>query len=236
MIELQRRFELEWQAATARNDKERIRRATGNGSFHVFTFCGSLRGFKNPKLLIHDLRQQTLSPEESAVDAILGNYVPTHISLPLRGRLKARSQEIQRRVIDICWETKSGLQPGFLARRLIKALEECGIEKVWAYKKRADSTQMKMSEFAESFFELLQEIQRDRPDLIAPEIDVIKDYGLSRSERHGATTRAQAVKVPQDVIDWVNRWNIGEEDVVHGPVRVVYLERKQMMETFLAFS
>jgi hypothetical protein len=48
MIELQRRLELEWQAATARNDKERIRRTTENGSFHVFTFCGSLRGFKTP--------------------------------------------------------------------------------------------------------------------------------------------------------------------------------------------
>jgi hypothetical protein len=78
MIELQRRLELEWQAATARNDKECIRRATENGSFHVFMFCGSLRGFKAPNLLIHDLRQQTLSPEESAVDAILGNYVPHH--------------------------------------------------------------------------------------------------------------------------------------------------------------
>jgi hypothetical protein len=86
MIELQKRLELEWQAATARNDKECIRKATENGSFHVFTFCGSLRGFETPKLLIHDLRQHTLSPEESAVHAILGNYVPPHVSLPLSGR------------------------------------------------------------------------------------------------------------------------------------------------------
>jgi hypothetical protein len=68
------------------------------------------------------------------------------------------------------------------------------------------------------------------------DIDVLDAYGLARSLRRGATTRAQAAQVPQDVIDWVNRWNIGEDDVVHGPMRVVYLERKQMMETFLAFS
>jgi hypothetical protein len=54
--------------------------------------------------------------------------------------------------------------------------------------------------------------------------------------RRGAITRVQAAQVPQDVIDWVNRWNIGEDDVVDRPMRVVYLERKQMMETFLAFS
>jgi hypothetical protein len=63
-----------------------------------------------------------------------------------------------------------------------------------------------------------------------------EDFGLSRYERRGATTRAQAVKVPHDVLDWVNRWNIGEEDEVQGPMRVIYLERKQMMEMFLHFS
>ena len=44
------------------------------------------------------------------------------------------------------------------------------------------------------------------------------------------------MQVTQDVIDWVNRWNIGEDDVVHGPMWVVYSEIKQMMETFLEFS
>jgi hypothetical protein len=80
------------------------------------------------------------------------------------------------------------------------------------------------------------DIQGECDDLIAGDIGVLDAYGLARSLRRGATTRAQAAQVPQDVIDWVNRWNIGEGDVVHGPIRVVYSERKQIMETFLAFS
>ena len=40
---------------------------------------------------------------------------------------------------------------------------------------------MRMSEFADSFFSMLLYIQQDRPNLIAPDIDVINDYEISRS-------------------------------------------------------
>ena len=93
-----------------------------------------------------------------------------------------------------------------------------------------------MYEFADSFFCMLLDIQQDQPDIIAPNVDVINDYGISGSERWGATTRAQADKVSEDVINWTNHWNIGEDDVVHGPVCVVHSEFKQMLDTFLAFS
>ena len=95
---------------------------------------------------------------------------------------------------------------------------------------------MQMSEFADSFFSMLLDIQKDRPDLIAHDIYVINDYGLSSSERRGATTTSQDNKVPEDAINWMNRCNIGEEDVVYGDVCVVYSELKQMLNTFLAFS
>ena len=69
---------------------------------------------------------------------------------------------------------------------------------------------------------MLLDIQQYRPDLVAPDIDVINDYGLPRSEKRDSTTRSQAAKVPEDAINLMNRWNIGEEDVVHGLVRVLY--------------
>jgi hypothetical protein len=91
---------------------------------------------------------------------------------------------------------------------------------------------MKMSDFSETLFSTLLDIQGKRDDLIACDIYILDAYGLARSLRRGAIPRAQAAQVTQDVIDWVNRWNIGEDDVVHGPMWVVYSERKQMMETF----
>jgi hypothetical protein len=185
---------------------------------------------------LYDLIHQTLSPEDALEDASRGNKTPPYVSLPLKGRFKARSQEVQRRIIDICWETKYGLKPGVWTRRLIKALKYCGISSGWAYKKKSSNTQLSMSDFAEFFFDLLLNIQSERQYLIAHDIDVQEYFGLSRSERRGATTRAHAVKVRQDVIDWVNRWNMGEDDVVQGPMRVVYSERNQMMDMFLQFS
>ena len=38
----------------------------------------------------------------------------------------------------------------------------------------------------------------------------------------GATTRAQDAKIPGNVINKTNHWNIGQEDVIHGPMCVVY--------------
>jgi hypothetical protein len=159
-----------------------------------------------------------------------GKKTLPHISLPLEGRFKAGSQEIQRCIIDIAWETSSGLRSGLWVMRIIDTLEKCGIRDGWVF--QHSGKQIKMP----YFFDILLEIQKDRPDLIHPDIDVLEDFGLAKSERRGATTRAQIAKVPKYIIDWVNRWNIGEGDVVHGPMRVVYSERKQMMETFLEFS
>ena len=51
-----------------------------------------------------------------------GNNTLPHISLPLDERFKARSQEIQRFIIDISWEKSSGMKPGLWAVRLIDTL------------------------------------------------------------------------------------------------------------------
>ena len=60
---------------------------------------------------------------------------------------------------------------------------------------------MQMSEFLDSFFGMLLDIQQDRPDLIAPDIYVINVYGLSGSDRQGDTTRSQAAKLLEDVFN-----------------------------------
>jgi hypothetical protein len=103
-------------------------------------------------------------------------------------------------------------------------LESCDIVSGWAFQQ--DGKKMKMSDFSETFFATLLDIQRERDDLIAGDIDVLDVYGLARSLRRDDNTRAQAAQVPQDVKYWLNRWNIGEDVVVHGPMRVVYSERK----------
>jgi hypothetical protein len=91
MVEIKRRLELEWQLATRLMNKDRERAAAEHGSFHVLTYCGSFRGFETPNVVLHDLIHQTLSPEEALEAGSRGNKTPPYVSLPLKGRFKARS-------------------------------------------------------------------------------------------------------------------------------------------------
>ena len=83
-------------------NKERIKTVAENGLFHIFTDGGSLRGYEPPKVLLHDLHHRIVYPEESAVLSERGNCFLPHVSLPLLGQFKDRSQEEQRRITNIC--------------------------------------------------------------------------------------------------------------------------------------
>ena len=72
--------------------------------------------------------------------------------------------------------------PGIWSQRLFGVPKDCVITWGWAYHKQYDETQIRMSKFADSFFSIILDIQQYRSDLIAPDIDVINKYGLSRSE------------------------------------------------------
>jgi hypothetical protein len=67
-------------------------------------------------------------------------------------------------------------------------------------------------------------------------MDIMEDYHLARSLRRGATTRATNAGVSQSDIDWINRWNTEGEELIKGLMRVIYSDRKQMLEAFLCFS
>ena len=151
---------------------------------------------------------------------MIGNKNLPHISLHLEGRFNARYQEIKKRIIDIAWEKSYEMEPGLWAVQLIDTLENCGVRYGWEFQRSRKQTIM--LEFGPYFFYMLLEVQIYRTYTINSDIDVLKEFGLARSEWRRAETRAQITKVTKYIIDWMNIWNIGEEDVVHGPMEVVY--------------
>jgi hypothetical protein len=142
MLEIQKRLEARWTRAVESKDTLEMFCVAETGSLFILTYCGSLRGFETPKFVLGDLKKQTLSPEESQRNANHGNLVPPHVSLPLQGRFKARSQEMQKRIIYIAWETRSGLQPGSWTLRLINALEALGVTTGCAYQREGRHMRM----------------------------------------------------------------------------------------------
>ncbi len=113
-------------------------------------------------------------------------------------------------------------------------LKSMGITQGWLFQDEKQGPR-KMYSFSEAFFGHLLAIREQDPSLFEPEADILNNYGLPRSARRGATTRATNTKVPQPDIDWINQWNTGGDEIVDGPMHIIYSEQKQMLETFLHF-
>jgi hypothetical protein len=221
-------LERAWEEAVESEDLQAQRAVAEHGAFFLFLYCGSLRGFEGPKVLLTSLRSQIVSPGSNRA----ARESP-HVGLTMLGRFKARSQDQRSILIPVAYETASGLLPGLWAERLVQVLEAVGIRTGWAFQ-NADGEQLPMSSFSERFYGLLLEIQEEAPELFPGEMDILEDFHLSRSHRRGATTRATEAGVAGSDIDWINRWNVGTDG--SGPMRVVYSDRTQLMEVFLRFS
>ena len=231
MVRKQLLLEDEWNEAVECGDLAAQRRTAERGAFYLFLYCGSLRGFEGPKVVLGELRKQIASPGSPLA---IRTKKP-HVGLPLAGRFKARSQEQRMIMIPIAYETTSGLQPGVWAERLVDILARLGITTGWAFQTETGE-QMRMSDFEVDFYDRLLRIQQINPSLFTEGTDIMEDFQLSRSHRRGATTRATAAGVLSTDIDWINRWNIGADQGASGPMRVLYSDRVQLIDVFLRFS
>ena len=215
--------------ASAPDSDERLR-ITRGAAFSMYSFCGSLRGYEVPKIVLTYLR-------EFRVREPVGT-IPRHIGLPLAGKFKLRGNMDQCLLLFVAAETASGLKPLLWTDRLVDLMEQRGVVSGWAF---ADERgrQLPMSAFEDTIFDLLLETQSQRPDLIPEGIEVCEDYGLARSFRRGATTRAENCGVPETLIDYMNRWKEskdGGDPYFQGSMRVHCADQRQMAEKFLKFS
>jgi hypothetical protein len=230
MLTMQEILEEDWTQVSASGDWIAKRTVAEHGAFFMFLYCGSLRGFEGPKVLLTELKAQIVSPEVAPT-----RNVPPHVGIPLSGRFKAQAQTQQQILIPVAYETMSGLKPGQWAERAIECVTFAGIHTGWLFQDE-NGQQRAMVDFEEKFYELLTRACERNPGLFPGEVDTLGDYHLGRSFRRGATSRATAAGVAQADIDWHNRWNIGLEQTGSVPMRVLYSDRSQNMETYLRFS
>jgi hypothetical protein len=229
MKALQTSLEEDWEEVVVMKDLSLQRRIAEHAAYYLLLYCGSLRGFEGPKANLGYTRKQIVRPGE-----INSSTVP-HIGLALTGRFKARSQHSQTILIHIAYETASGLKPGVWTERLFDLLASQGITDGWVFQD-ADSEQLKMSYFEEDFYDRLGRIYQHQPHLFTEGINITEDFHLARSFRRGATTRATAAGVSSEDIDYINRWNIGSDASISGPMRVLYSDKRQLIHAFLRFS
>jgi hypothetical protein len=230
IVELQLLSEAEWEEAGVTGDEAKQRSIAEWAVYFLCTFCHSLRGWEGVKAVISMLRTQIVDEDEAGA---LG--VTPHLGLPLYGRFKSCGNSSSYLLCMIAGKTASGLTPVRWAQRLLMILDRTGVESDWLFQ-HEDGRRKRMSDFNEVFYDMLYDIQRRMPELISEDTDVAEDFHLARSFRRGATTRAQLADVPEAVVEWVNRWGTGTEILVKGPMRIIYSERKLMLEHYLKFS
>jgi hypothetical protein len=198
----------------------------------VYLLSQPVRGWKTVKAVVSSLKNQIVDNNDAAV---LG--IEPHMGLPLYGRFKSCGNANSQLLCMIAATTASGLRPLMGTKRLLATLDRVGLKSDWLFQEDDwCGLRRSMASFNDEFYDFMLDIQRRSPELIEEETDMLDNFHLARSFRRGATARAQLAEVPPSVVEWVNRWGIGTEILVTGPMRIIYSERKLMLSHFLGFS
>ena len=228
MVELDKRLNEQFLGLVADSPgREELVKAA---CFANLSFCASLRGFEVPRVVLEYLIE--FRETEPSGD------LPPHFGVPLAGRFKLQGNMDQNLLLFVAAETASGLRPLVWVNRLIDLHGEKGITTGWAFRDE-HGRQSKMSDFEDVIFDTLLDIQEECPGLIPDALNVLDAFGLARSFRRGATTRAENCGVDGTLIDYFNRWKeskSSDSPCFQGNMRIHYADQRQMAEKFLKFS
>ena len=171
----------------------------------VIMFCTGRRGFEMFALELKGLRE--IVAKELELSQVYSQSV-TYFGLPFIGRFKEdRGQGERKNYIPCAATTSSKLRPWLWTLRYVKCLEEHGIVDGWGIRNPTNmDCQGCSTDFNDVFHHRLLMIQELRPEIISPDIDVVRDYGLSRSCRRGSNTHARNQGVAEPDIEVQMHW------------------------------
>jgi hypothetical protein len=148
------------------------------------------------------LPAEPLRPGQNLVNA-------PHVLVTLIGEFKG---ELGTRKHRIALESTkmSGLKVRWWLDQLMLVREQEGCRTGPAFGDQRGRVAL-MSEYDDMLHTLLQKIQSEEPELIAPSNDVERNYSFFRSFRRTATRRARGEGLDASVQDAMNRWRKIEE-------------------------
>ena len=228
---------IEVELALLEHIKREIREAEGwhknklimAGAYASVCFCGSFRGHEVFLTDLSGLIKYQKETEQSGRDE--------YIVLPLLGRFKGETGE-RYHLTPLAAVTKSEIQNGPWIKLLLRMHAKLGNVRgpafVDQYGQRMTSKQMQPL-----ILNMLLQVQALKPHIISPDVDVLEEYGISRSFRRGATTHARNQGVRKSDITAANRWRDKENAQgrnISQPMIDHYSEVRQMLPTLLRFS
>ena len=226
MIKLMSNLEQKWVGSSNEATQFLI---AGIGAYAVLSYCASLRGNEGFLLDLHGLRIH--------INKGKNDPLHPHVTAPLLGRLKGEDGE-RYHMLLMASTTVCGLKPRLWLERLVFTREAKGLFKGPALcNERGELLSPSLVE--SSILDCLSEIQESDPETIGSDVQIGEVYGIFRSYRRGATTRAREANVSESDIDLINRWRKVERARGSRPgmaIRDHYLEVVQMISSKLRFS
>ena len=199
------------------------------GAFTSICFCGSFRGHEVFLTDLDGLYRYNMGEKYDISNK--------HVTIPLLGRFKGETGE-KYHLTPMAAETNSGIKLKFWVDLLLRMHESHGRRNGPAF---CDSkgNRLKSFQMQQIILDLLLKIQIQYPSIISPSVDVLEEYGISRSFRRGATTHARNCDVSLADIKAANRWRDQENAQgrsINQPMTDHYTEVKQLLPTLLRFS
>ena len=212
-----KQLELIKRDAEEAEDEEEAKFLWKAGALICILTAGALRGHEGFYLDLHATRQHLETGRAGIVpkDVLKRQLFAEHecrnlpeICICLMGKFKARTGERCHSII-LANETMSGLKVRWWVEKLIQICESEG--RVTGYAFRAPNGGTPSSaEYNDLVRKYLKEIQDDFPSLFSPDEDLMR-YGISRTYRKTAETRARRAGIHKDLCEAMCRWRTFED-------------------------
>jgi hypothetical protein len=193
MHELLSLLDQEWREPQSPAHQELV---ASLGSFSIIAFCASFRG---SEVFMTDLRGLLRHQQE-----LTRMNKHDHVVVPLLGRFKGETNS-RYHLIPLAATTRSGLQVKLWIDRLLEVRQRDGRLSGPAFCDKLGQP-IQPSVYQEAFAERLHFIQGQKPGVIPPDVDILEDFGISRSFRRGSTSTARARGVDDKLVELINRW------------------------------
>jgi hypothetical protein len=226
MHELMKRYEERWEAA---GDNRMIQRSVlFPALFCIVAFCCALRGEEVPLM---SLTGTVMHWEEA-----LAHKTP-HVVVALLGKFKTLNS-VKYHIMPLVLKTATGLKPGEWMKRMVCWYKNGGITTGWVFRD-AKNGAARASEYEWDILCELERIQQEKPDIIGRHVNVMEEYGVSRSFRRGSDTHAINQGLSVLTIECNNRWRSLEMAQGKAPsLRMIhhYSDIQQLLPTLLEYS
>jgi hypothetical protein len=188
-------LEKDWSFAQTEAEKEVIGLV---GAFTVIAFCGSFRGNEVFLADLHGTKKYLESPEVE--DGV--------IIIPLLGRSKGETGD-RYHLTPLAATTSSGIQVKLWVSRLVATKAGYGQVRGPLFSTRRGIL-VSPNMIETELMDRLQGIKDSQGGLIPADVDVLEDFGISRSFRRGATSTARIRGVDDKHVTLINRWRVFE--------------------------